>query len=197
MARPSKLTAEVGEQIRQAILAGAPLRVAASHGRIHEATLHRYQARGLAALEAADWTIDDVPAADRPYCEFYETVEAARRQWELGQLAVIQRAAQGQAAVGADGRPAPVIETETRTTYDAAGNMTGSVVIERRGLKPDWRAALTVLERRIPQEYGKTLRAEVTGPEGAPIEMRVEDLVARGEAAIDELRARRDRKKAS
>lgn len=193
--RPSKLTDEVTQGVKEAILAGAPLHVAAAHARIHVATLHRYQSRGRAALDEADGDWALIPDGDRPFCDFYDAVEGARREWELGQLAVIQRAARGIPATNRDGTQAPIIEVETRITYDADGNMTGKIVTERRGVKPDWRAAMTLLERRDPESYGRTTKTEITGAGGGPLEVTtVEDLAARATEQIDELLARRERK---
>jgi hypothetical protein len=180
MARPHKIDPESTAAICRAILDGASLQAAASHGRIHEATLHRYLARGKAALERADGDLERVDFVDRPFSEFCESVEAARKEWELGQLAIIHQAARG--------------ETTTTTVRDKNGEITSTVTVEKRGLRPDWRAALTLLERRNPREYGKTLRNEISGPDGGKIDMTIDELVARGEAAADELARRRKRR---
>lgn len=187
MGRPSKLTAERQERIVQALRAGAPIGVAASRGGIHPSTYHEWDARGRAALERADHDPDRLDTVDRPYAEFSETVTRARHEWELGRLAEIQYAGTG--------RPYEVTVTKEVIHKDTGEVVTLTEV--RRGVEVDWRAAAWLLERRNPQVYGKVYRAEVTGPEGAAIEVTVDDLVARAEAAVDELATRRQRRGAA
>ena len=183
MARPTKLTPERMERIRQALIAGAPVGVAASHGGIAPSTFHTYNARGKAALEAADYDLDRVDTVDRPYAEFHDTTTRARHEWELGRVANIARAGSGR----------PYTTTITKQTLTKDGEIV-TLTETREGVEYDWRADAWLLERRNPQVYGKLYRAEVTGADGAPIEVTVEDLVARAEAAVDELADRRQRK---
>src|SRR5215211_6194992 len=43
--------------------------------------------------------------------------------------------------------------------------------IEKAAAEGDWRARAWVLERRWPQRWGRQTRTEVTGPDGAPVEL--------------------------
>ena len=182
MAPPSKMNAERTERIRQAILAGGSVDDAASRGNVSSSTYYEWAARGRAALEATDQDLDAVSDDDRPFAEFAETVDRARHDWELSQVAQIQHAGQG--------RPyETIIEKQVLTK-------TGEIVTLteiRRGIEHDWRALAWILEHRNPRVYGRATRVEHSGPEGAPIEVNVDDLVARAEVAIDELAARRER----
>lgn len=190
--RPTKLNEERTELIRQALLAGAPIGVAASRGGIAPRTYHEWEARGRAALERADHELERVDTVDAPFAQFAQTVTRARHEWELGTL--------GQIALTGRGRP--YRETTTKSEQRIVTNVetgqpetiTLTTVTTKEGVEHDWRADAWLLERRNPQVYGKVYRAEVTGPEGAAIEVTVEDLVARGEAAADELAARRERR---
>jgi transposase len=47
------------------------------------------------------------------------------------------------------------------------------VTIVRRAGLDDWRAAMTMLERRFPDDYAKTQRHEVSGPKGEPIKVEL------------------------
>jgi hypothetical protein len=63
--------------------------------------------------------------------------------------------------------------------------------IEKAGNDGDWKALSWKLERRFPQEYGRTVQ-EVQGKDGGPIEVAdVSDARARLTGRLDELAARR------
>lgn len=57
-----------------------------------------------------------------------------------------------------------------------------SVLVVRKAARDgNWQAAMTWLERSFPQRWGRSMRAEVTGPNGGPVSLEVsrEDLVER------------------
>lgn len=190
MARPTKLNDERQTRIREAILAGADLETAARRGGIGPTALYEWKAKGIAALAAADGNIDRVPDDQRAVAVFAEIVEAAVRDWEMGQIALVMRAARGTPG---DADQAPW-ERTTTTTIDADGRPV-TTTVERRGARGDWRAAFTLLERRYPQRWGKTLRTEVTGADGGPIEVADPAALAEtGRMLVDELAERRDAK---
>lgn len=182
MGRPSKLTPERVERIDQALRAGAPVDVAASRGGIHPATFYDWAARGAAALEIVDHDLDAVLEAERPYAEFSDTVTRARHDWELGRLAQIQQAATG--------RPYKITTTKQVLRDGEIVTLTET----REGVEYDWRADAWLLERRNPQTYGKVWRTEVTGADGGPVQIGVDDAAAEAEALVDELASRRARK---
>ncbi len=181
-AKPSKLDAERQKRVVDAILAGAPQAVAAAHGGIAESTHHAWCARGRAAQEAAE-SGRPVPEADGPYRDYLTAVEHARREWELRQIALIQRAAQGQ--------PWEKRKTVTVTMPDGSVKTTTTV---DTGVTYYWAAAAWLLERRLPQQYASLHRAEITGPEGAPIALSLDELEASATAKIDELAERHARR---
>lgn len=43
----------------------------------------------------------------------------------------------------------------------------------RTAMPDDWRAAMTFLERRFPDEYAKRERHEVSGPKGEPVKIEL------------------------
>lgn len=183
--KPRKMTEERTQRVVDAILAGAPQKVAARHGGISPATHFSWIAQGEAALKTAGDDPDRIDDAGGQACAQYATrIDEARREWELRQLALIQRAAQGQ----------PWRTSKTVTKTDKEGStVTETVVTE--GVTTHWQAAAWLLERRYPQVYAQIRRTEHTGEGGGPIEVSTaEQLVARGEEAIDELRRRRERK---
>lgn len=180
MARPSSLTPERSERIRQALLSGAPITVAASRGGVAEKTYHRWASRGRAALEAVEWDLSEVPEADRIYGEFCQTVTRAIHDWELGRLALIQQAGQGR----------PYTKTRTRTwdqivtLKDEDGNRTQQVVrltdtTVEEGVEYDWRADAWLLERRHPDTYGRMTRMEIAAKVevSTPLDAAIEELL--------------------
>lgn len=192
--RPSKLNKERVDLIDQALRAGGSIANAAARAHIAPATYHEWQSRGLAALEEADWDLDAIEGKERPYAEFADTVIRARQDWELSSVAQIMRAGHGQ--------PYEKVTTSTKemwvwTNKDAGEGHKETLTDTRieRGVTYDWRALFELLRARNPKEYGRLTRTEISGPEGAPIEMmNVEDEAAAALAKVDDLTARRNRK---
>ena len=77
--RESKLTPGLQETIRKALVSGLYLREAAAHAGIHEATLHRWMARGRQEDSG-------------PYREFREAIKRASAENELDRLGRIRDA---------------------------------------------------------------------------------------------------------
>lgn len=176
MGRPTKLTADRQRRAVEAILAGGSNENAARNAGINPATLYDWCARGRKALAAAradgkTETIPDapanekppaavlrvaratakiVPAAERPYAEFSEAIDAAGTVWELGQVQVIHAA-----AIGTPYEKRRV-KTEQRVVDGDVVTLTTETV--ETGTTFDWRAALALLRVRKPQVYNETIR---------------------------------------
>ena len=188
MGRPTLCTPERTERIRQALIAGAPIGVAASRGPIAEGTFHEWHARGRAALETHNHDRTIIPAdhKERPFAEFAEATTRARHEWELGRLAHIAQAGHGH----------PYKVTVTKDVLRKDGTVV-TLTETREGVEPgDWRADAWLLERRKPHEYGRLTRTWLSGPDDQPIEVAADELTARGEEAIDEVARKRDQRQA-
>ncbi len=85
MARPTKLTAELGEQIARAIRAGSYPEVAAQYAGVDRSTYYRWMERG---------DPDATRAADRPYRRFRRAVEQAQAADEVRDATLIGKAAE-------------------------------------------------------------------------------------------------------
>ena len=185
----TKLTDDRVARVREALLAGAPMSVAAARAGVHADTVYAWKTRGDVALKAAEMDLESVPDADRPFSEFSETVTRARSDWELGRLAQIQQAGQGR----------PYRKTRTRTwdqvvtLKDENGKNVNQVVTMtdvtvEEGAEYDWRADAWLLERRNPTQYGRQTRLAV---EGAITVQVTESLAEEADALVDELASRR------
>jgi hypothetical protein len=82
--------------------------------------------------------------------QFAEDVKKAENESELGAVAVIRQAMQGGAVLSR--------HTVTQTLPDGRSTTT----VEETLSKPEWTAAAWLLERRLPREYGKVERIELS-----------------------------------
>jgi len=169
MGRPSLLTPQVLELLVASLRASANVKLACEHARIGEATFHMWARRGRDEL--AEWAaerglqpdevnqddIDDLP--DRPYIEFLFATTKARNDFQLANLAIVTAAAQGQ-------NPVRTVKEKVRVVDGVEVERT-TETIERQ--ERQWSAAAWLLERRFPDEYARTVRSEVSGPDGGAI----------------------------
>lgn len=56
----------------------------------------------------------------------------------------------------------------------AAAEIRDVVLIDKAAQDGSWQAAAWKLERKFPHKWGRMVRAEVSGPEGAPIKVEVD-----------------------
>lgn len=102
-----------------------------------------------------------VDERDRPFLRLFRDCERATAYFELRNLSLVQEAAAGYVEE----------ETTTVTERDEAGRVLKSVTTTRRKPTRSWQAAMTLLERRIPERYAQLSRTEHTGLGGGPIEV--------------------------
>ncbi len=89
MARPSRLTPRLREQIALAVSSGTSYRAAAQSAGVAESTLHSWLARGRAEQGARRGA-----PGERPYVKLLEAVEEASARAEVRAAALISRAAE-------------------------------------------------------------------------------------------------------
>lgn len=150
MGRKSALTPETADRIEAAIKAHAPLNDAARHGGVSPATFFRWMAEGEQAQSGQKR-------------EFYERMERAKADSKIGALARIQKSAIG----------GTVKSRKTVTTTKRDG--TSTTTVTETFYEPQWTADAWLLERRYPREFARLSRTELTGRDGAAIEIDTPD----------------------
>lgn len=146
--RPTKLTAELTDQLAQILRAGNYLDTAADHAGIDRSTIYRW-------LKAAE--DDDAPAELRA---FRDALAHARADAEARMVATIFRDAIGGV----------VVKRTTRRFKDVTE-------VEETITPPNGRVALEYLARSRPQSWSRRDKTELTGADGAPIQVQQKSVV--------------------
>jgi hypothetical protein len=69
---------------------------------------------------------------------------------------------------------------------EGAGRVQLIAKIQKAANDGNWQAAAWMLERRDPQNYGRTMRTQVTGADGGPVQMAAQVVVVPALAASSE-----------
>lgn len=179
--------------ITQLLRAGEPQMHAQQQIGVANRTWHRWKKRGEEALD-----VDDTHPRERPFREFYRLVSTASAEGLSARLLTVAHAAT------AHDENETITETKPVTvrTYNDQGKVVSEAIemhtttrtIRRVGVY-DWKAAQWLLEVGMPAIYGRAAqRVEVTGPDGAPIEVDRDAAMAEFLRQVDELEERRNRK---
>lgn len=153
---PDRQAAVVAE-----ILATGRQEHAARAAGIGESTHYAWLDRGRRALARA--RPGHPPAQrERPFVEYLEAVEGARRQWEREILTSIHE-------VATVGVPYETVREKVERRPGAnEGDPEIEVVVERvttRGARRDWKAGTWLLQRARPDEYGDKATPDGLSPE--------------------------------
>ena len=134
------------------------LHVSAASAGVSNTALYKWRLDGarLRAIEAqGKRTLTD---RERVFVDFVNALEKAEAAWEVGKLSIIQGAAEG----------GHQHEKVTEKWEMVDGELT---LVERNVVRwtaaPQWTAAMTLLERRMPHKYGR--RMALTDGEGGPL----------------------------
>lgn len=150
MARPTKLNKATITKIVNAIRAGLTYERAAQAAGVSYDSLNRWREQGKADAKAG---------IESEFCEFCDAVTRAEAEGEAVNALIIQAAAKGGQKV----KETKIVKrhTEIEGVEGAAFIVEETTTIYKR--PPDWRAALTILERRHPEQWAKrdTVQVEI------------------------------------
>lgn len=138
--RPTKLTPAIQETICTAIRMGLRYQEACTIAHITDVTYRRWKDVGEAAKTGK-------------FRDFYLATKEAEAEGEQKLLSIVQEVAEK----GTE-------EATVVTHRDANGVVTSTVTTQKRSPR-DWRAAMTILERRYPERYGRKVLAHEGIPE--------------------------------
>jgi hypothetical protein len=130
--RPTKLTIPTAIRILHHILAGNYIGVACAEAGITDVTLRNWKARARELIDDPECDIDELPAEEKIFVDFFGMIKTAEAGAEL---ALLKRAARGEKG---------------------------------------WQAAMTVLERRHPERWGRQEKRIHEGDEGRPTVIFIE-----------------------
>lgn len=146
---PTKLTQDIIDKIVQGVRIGAPVLTATA-------------LQGLSYETVRNWIILGVKSPDSLHGAFLQAVNTAVAQWEIGDIAVIHRHANGAPA---EYMMEPVRDNKGNVVFtkDAKGNKValqqpvrdgdGNPVLVKSEVRSDWRAAMERLSRRKPRHW--------------------------------------------
>lgn len=152
----SALTA--GQQIIERMRLANDLHVAAASAGISTTALYKWRLDGarLRAVEAQGKRA--LTEREQVFVDFVNALEKAEAAWEVNKLGIIQEAAEG-------GYQHEKV-TEKWEMVDGKLTLTEKSVV-RWTAAPQWAAAMTLLERRMPYKYGR--RVALTDGDGGPL----------------------------
>jgi transposase len=135
------LTSEIQDKVVNAVILGMPDRFIPALAGIDRTTYYDWLKRGARAINDREKG-KPIPEVELPFVDFNRAVDWAMAQSVARNLKVIDRAAQG-------------VRNEDGTF----------------ALGPSWQAAMTSLERRFPDDFGRKDRIEHSGDKEKPVEV--------------------------
>lgn len=166
MGRYTKLDESIQQVFVNAIRQGLGYEPAASLAGIALSTFYNWRNRGQAELERLEkHSRARIKKSERPFIEFLEAVQRAEAVGEQVNADVINRAAEGGWET---------TETKQTKTWDPATKtfIVTEEVITTKTTQPDWRAAAFILERRHSERWTRTVKGEISGPDGKPVQIQ-------------------------
>ncbi len=157
---PSLLTPEVEKLLIDATRAAVPVDLAAMNAGIGRTTFLRWLARGR---DEEDRREDGQPPepAEQPYFDLWQNIAQARAQSAVRGVLQIQSIAKGGLVTE---------ETTKRYKDPQTGQLVEETTVKRT--PPDWRAQAFLLKTQHARAFNEKQSIELTGENGAPIEVR-------------------------
>ncbi|MGW0485808.1 hypothetical protein [Nonomuraea sp. NPDC003214] len=157
--RPTKLTAELQDELCDYLRKGNYLVTACDLVGIHESTVYRWMERGEEAAAKADDALDD---DDLRFLGFYWAITRARAEAEAMYVSILRQDAVGGA-----------------TVKEVVRHADGGVE-ERQYTPPNSKPAIEWLQRTRPERWGSRKALEVSGPGGAPVQLNHQSQIVEG-----------------
>lgn len=157
----------VADTIVRAVRAGNYIEAASAMAGVNKDTVYRWLREGARHRLAAEATDDpdtylnNLGPNDQGYVRFSDAVAQAQAEAEAEDVALLQSLARGGRTL------------EHRTVKTLADGSTESTV-RSEVLPPDAATIRWRLERRFPDRWGRQ-RLEVTGAEGGPVELSIDE----------------------
>lgn len=158
----TQIPVTAGEQVIERRRLGLDEVAAAASAGITKTTLHHWRLDGARARAIEARGHRELTGPEAQLRDFVNALERAEADWEAGNLAIIQRAAQG------GHRTTKTTEKYLPDPADPTGPprlVERTVVVETQA--PQWTAAAWQLERMRRDKYAR--RWEVTGEDGKPL----------------------------
>jgi hypothetical protein len=170
--QPTKLTPERANHILDLISSGNHATTACAAAGIGQSAYYSWISKGQDAIDEHERTGQPIPEAKRVYADFAERVARARARAETRAVSTVRRSMEGgfvtseEPVLGADG--------------DVLRDDNGEILYKRTYAQPDGRLALQYLERARPDEWSRNAasRVELSGPEGGPVQVEQQVVVA-------------------
>lgn len=169
--RPTILTHELANHILDIISDGNHATTAIAAVGISQSAFYDWIAKGRDAQDAiaAGESVDET---QRVYAEFAERVARARARAEMRAVGTVRRSMEGGHVLSEE----PVLDLEGQPVRDDSGE----ILYKRTYSAPDGKLALMYLERARPDEWARSApdRVEVSGPNGAPVQVEQQVVIA-------------------
>lgn len=145
--RSSSFTPLKEHIILKAVKLGLPLERAASLAGVSLDAIYRWKQRGISGEKGAN------DNETRRYKGFPEKLKLASIHGELEKLKLVNEAAEG-------GMPIKEVKTRVRVDPKTHKEVVMSTEIKMKTMAPSWQAAMTLLERRYPERWGKVVQVD-------------------------------------
>ena len=150
--KPTKLTPEKSREIVGYVKKGMTNIDACLRAGVSKSSFYEWKKKG-----------EEGGAKNSQYADFLDSLKTAEPEHEEALLNVVRAAAFERQ-----------LTIEEETLYDVDGKVLGRKV-KKKASPPDWKAAMTLLERRYPEKYGRRDRLQLDQSVEQNVTMTVKD----------------------